>query len=186
MTALVFIKQMTTFVFIEQALYRLLRYVPSSFFFFFNVEMGLRGSSIKGPIRLFTPILPNYLKFDQLQKKKLTHHFLRRWWHSYWVHVDSCTKSNSRILNSFWATIGRIQREYTNQKLRKNLPLLSQLYTYRQIDENAKKCWRNGKCIDGKQLDREIETDRNGLPAIFWNTADVWKILGADFRDSEI
>ncbi len=30
--------------------------------------------------------------------------------------------------------------------------LLSQLYTYRQIDENTRKCWRNErneKCIDG-------------------------------------
>ncbi len=29
---------------------------------------------------------------------------------------------------------------------------LSQLYTYREIDENVKKCWRNernDKCIDG-------------------------------------
>ncbi len=32
------------------------------------------------------------------------------------------------------------------------LPFISQLYTYRQIDENVKKCWRNernDKCIDG-------------------------------------
>ncbi len=34
----------------------------------------------------------------------------------------------------------------------KPLSALSQLYTYRQIDENVKKCWRNernDKCIDG-------------------------------------
>ncbi len=58
----------TALVFTEQSLYRILRYFPSSFFFF-NEGDAYKGVVAKDMSHIFTPIILNHPKFNQLQKK---------------------------------------------------------------------------------------------------------------------
>ncbi len=54
-----------------------------------------------------------------------------------------------------FGVLGRQKYPYVGGILKKSHQ--SQLYTYRQIEENVKKCWRNErneKCIDGISVNR--------------------------------